>query len=246
MPWRIACAIASFRHTRVEILLFDFNSTPATTSSAPADVSNQQHYSYLIGRKSKKAWWRLAWWLIDMCIVNAFQLWAIGKDAPRQLNFREQLMHTLVELFGKDREAVQASRGLNASVALAKDHHSVRLDEDRDCAMCSHRPASRTRTRFACAKCGVHLCLGQCFVRYHAQRKRCMNSLHQALLSCEASANSMLGPQPAARGQQRVNRVEFKMRRVDRMVRKDEEQWRERGLPRARSRAVGLLGAVHA
>ena len=47
------------------------------------DVSNQLHYSYLIGRKSKKAWSRLAWWLLDMCIVNAFQLWAIGKDTPR-------------------------------------------------------------------------------------------------------------------------------------------------------------------
>ena len=39
------------------------------------DVSNQLHYSYLIGRKSKKAWSRLAWWLLDMCIVNAFQVW---------------------------------------------------------------------------------------------------------------------------------------------------------------------------
>ena len=51
------------------------------------DVSNQLHYSYLIGRKSKKAWPRLAWWLLDMCIVNAFQLWSIGKDASAAARF---------------------------------------------------------------------------------------------------------------------------------------------------------------
>jgi Transposase IS4 len=132
------------------------------------DVSNQLHYSYLIGRKSKKAWSRLAWWLLDMCIVNAFQLWAIGKDASRQLNFREELMHSLVKLFGSNREAVQTSRGANASVALAKDHYSVLTQEDRDCAFCSHQPAQRTRTRYICAKCRKPLCIGQCFSRYHA------------------------------------------------------------------------------
>src|SRR6478609_2625193 len=80
-------------------------------ASRSVDVSNQLHYSYLIGRKSKKGWWRLAWWLIDMCIVNAFRLWVIGKEHPKQLDFREELMRSLVKQFGNDRDAVQASRG---------------------------------------------------------------------------------------------------------------------------------------
>jgi len=131
------------------------------------DVSNQLHYSYLIGRKSKKAWSRLAWWLLDMCIVNAFQLWAIGKDAPRQLDFREQLMHSLVKLFGANREAVQASRGANASVALAKDHFSVHAEQRGDCVVCSERPLNRVTSSFKCSKCNAHLCIGSCFVRYY-------------------------------------------------------------------------------
>jgi len=132
------------------------------------DVSNQLHYSYLIGRKSKKAWSRLAWWLLDMCIVNAFQLWAIGKNAPRQLDFGEQLMHSLVELFGANREAVQASRGTNTSVALVKDHHLTHAERPGDCVMCSHEPDRRTRSTYICAKCRVHLCIEHCFKRYHA------------------------------------------------------------------------------
>jgi hypothetical protein len=132
------------------------------------DVSNQLHYSYPTGRKAMRAWPRLAWWLIDISIVNAFKLWSIGKDRPKQLDFREQLMHSLVKLFGSNREAVQASRGVNSSVALAKEHYTTRVEEERDCAVCSHQPQHRTRTHYICAKCHVHLCIGTCFARYHA------------------------------------------------------------------------------
>ena len=41
------------------------------------DVINQLHYSYLPGRKSRKCWTRLVWWLIDICILNAFRLWQV-------------------------------------------------------------------------------------------------------------------------------------------------------------------------
>ena len=111
---------------------------------------------------------RLAWWLLDMCIVNAFQLWAIGKDTPRQLHFREELMRSLVKLFGSNREAVQASRGANAGVTLVKDHYADHSEEERDCVVCSQRPAHRVRTRSICAKCHVHLCSGACFKQYHS------------------------------------------------------------------------------
>jgi hypothetical protein len=131
------------------------------------DVSNQLHYSYLIGRKSKKTWSRLAWWLLDMCVVNAFQLWAIGRQASRQLDFREKLMLSLVKLFGSNREAVQTSRGANASVALAKDHYPEHDEHRGDCVVCSHQPESRAQTRIKCHACKVHLCVGRCFSQHH-------------------------------------------------------------------------------
>jgi hypothetical protein len=52
------------------------------------DVLSQLHYSYPIGRKAMRCWPRLAWWLLDMCIINAFKLWSIGQDRVSQLDFR--------------------------------------------------------------------------------------------------------------------------------------------------------------
>jgi hypothetical protein len=132
------------------------------------DVSNQLHYSYPTGRKAKRAWPRLAWWLIDISIVNAFKLWSIDKDAPKQLDFREELMHTLVKLFGSNREAVQASRGANVSVALVKDHYLVAAGEKRDCVVCSSRAQQRKESSYICSRCKVHLCIGPCFVKHHS------------------------------------------------------------------------------
>jgi hypothetical protein len=37
------------------------------------DVLSQLHYAYLPGRKARRSWPRLAWWLLDMCVINAFK-----------------------------------------------------------------------------------------------------------------------------------------------------------------------------
>lgn len=132
------------------------------------DIINQLHYAYRIGRKSRKAWWRLAWWLIDMCIVNAYKLWSIEKEGPKHLHFREELMHQLVKLFSHDKNAIQVSRGINVSVALVKDHFLEHTEQRGYCVACSHDPIHRTQTRTICAKCGVHLCIGNCFKLYHS------------------------------------------------------------------------------
>jgi hypothetical protein len=136
-------------------------------NSRSVDVCGQLHYSYPPGRKSKRPWLRLAWWLIDMCIVNAFILYRMDQQGVTQLTFREELMHSLVKMFGSNQVAMKASRGGDASVALAKDHYSLHAEQDRDCMSCSHRPIKRVRTNYICAKCQVHLCVGECFACYH-------------------------------------------------------------------------------
>jgi hypothetical protein len=140
---------------------------PSGYAALSNEESGRQPCSYPTGRKARRAWPRLAWWLIDISIVNAFKLWSIDKDAPKQLNFREELMHTLVKLFGSNREVVQVSRGANAGVALVKDHYPQHTEKRGYCTFCSHGSVERTQTRIICAKCGVHLCIGNCFKRYH-------------------------------------------------------------------------------
>jgi hypothetical protein len=132
------------------------------------DVLSQLHYAYLLGRKARRCWPRLAWWLLDMCIINAFKLWSIGQDHPRQLDFREQLMHELLEQLSADQKPHRATKNPQAAGALAKDHYPLSTQQDRDCQWCSHQSENRVRSRVICAECGVHLCIGECFACYHA------------------------------------------------------------------------------
>jgi len=132
------------------------------------DIVNQLHYSYLIGRKSKRSWPRLVWWLIDICILNAFKLWSIDQPSVGQLDFREHLMHELVAQLAADQKPQRASKKPNPADSPAKDHYIDRSPTCRECVVCSDRTAGkRTETRYICHSCGVHLCIGDCFSGYH-------------------------------------------------------------------------------
>ena len=138
--------------------------------SRSIDVIGQLYYSYRIGRKSKRSYSRLVWWCIDMCIINAYILYKIQHPSVTQLQYRQQLMHELVQLFASNRNAIQVSRGANVSVALAKDHYPASSDTERDCIQCSNRHSGyRKQSRIVCHECNVHLCVGKCFSLYHTR-----------------------------------------------------------------------------
>ena len=132
------------------------------------DVLSQLHYSYLPGRKATRAWPRLAWWLLDMCVINAFKLWSKGQQHPGQLRFREELMLELLKQLPSEHIPRKRGAGRHPVYALASEHFTTRVDVARDCAACSHRPDHRTRTHYFCASCQAHLCLGACFAQYHS------------------------------------------------------------------------------
>lgn len=132
------------------------------------DVINQLHYSYLPGRKSRKCWTRLVWWLIDICILNAFRLWQVQHPDESHLTFRMQLARELMECLPPERRPQRAAHPPPASAAVAKDHYSLLSQTRGDCVHCSQQPHGRVNTKYICAKCRVHLCVGACFSAYHA------------------------------------------------------------------------------
>jgi hypothetical protein len=135
--------------------------------SRSVDVINQLHYGYLMGRKAMKCWPRLAWWLLDACILNAFRLWSLARERPNQLTFRRELMRALLEQHRAEQRAVQLSARPSSSIALAKDHFSERVEKLGDCVVCSRRSDHRVRSHFICHTCGTHLCIEVCFGQYH-------------------------------------------------------------------------------
>jgi hypothetical protein len=134
------------------------------------DVLSQLHYAYPIGRKSMRCWPRLAWWLLDMCILNAFKLWSMGQGKVSQLDFREQLMHELMQQLPQEqRPRRQHVVGHLPTAALAAEHYSLCTQQGRDCVECSRRDEHRKVTKYVCAACKVHLCIGGCFQHYHSK-----------------------------------------------------------------------------
>jgi hypothetical protein len=132
------------------------------------DVLSQLHYAYLPGRKAQRTWPRLAWWLLDMCVINTFKLWSIGQRHVSQLRFREQLMRQLLEQLPLDLKPRQHGGHPPPPNAPASIHSSELVAEDRDCKQCSHQPRYRKQTNYVCSACQVHLCIGECFRSYHA------------------------------------------------------------------------------
>ncbi len=131
------------------------------------DVINQLHYSYLPGRKSRKCWTRLVWWLVDICILNACRLWQTLQPGESHLEFRVTLARELMDCLPAERRPRRTAQGAANRGSLAHTHFSVLTHETADCVVCSKQPAQRKRTNYTCAACRLHMCLGACFSSYH-------------------------------------------------------------------------------
>jgi len=137
------------------------------TSARAVDVINQRHYSYLLGRKSTRNWSRIFYWMVDICILNAFTIWLKTHPSETQLHFKEQLITELTTEHDQQRNMQREAQAHNAHIPAATEHYTIISDTDRDCKECSHQPDQRKRTRFICHACNIHLCLGDCFKSYH-------------------------------------------------------------------------------
>ena len=131
------------------------------------DTVDQLRGSYALERESMKNWPSLAWWFIDMCMVNAFHLFSLQTHSTAaQLDFRIQLMHQLAAFYSPQREREQHGgpphRGRPSGL-----HYPKRMAKRRDCAYCSQGRQHRTFTYFACDHCNEHLCVDPCFKLYH-------------------------------------------------------------------------------
>jgi hypothetical protein len=133
------------------------------------DVINQLHYSYAPGRKSRRCSTRIVWWLLDICILNAYRLWQCDHPHESHLTFRMSLMHELMEQLPKERRPRQQATPSQPSFPSAVIHFPVHSTSKRDCVVCSQGRDPRVQSRILCNACQVHLCIGDCFSRYHAR-----------------------------------------------------------------------------
>jgi hypothetical protein len=131
------------------------------------DTVDQLRQYYAMQRKSRKDWPSLAWWLIDVCIINSYTLWRLDTKAEiTQLDFRRTLLKQIPAAYPPPSTPVHLAPS-TPLIITADGHWPKHLDKKRDCRHCSRGRNGRVWSNFVCECCKVHLCIDPCFKLYH-------------------------------------------------------------------------------
>jgi len=127
------------------------------------DVFAQRQSYNKIGRRSRKWFYSLLWYLVDIAVHNAFILYQ-QKQHRQQYNekaFRKELMQLLVGDFCARPKRTAAVKRLRAG--LHKLEHRAQPGDCAECRCKLARGQHGRRSRFACADCNVFLCVPDCY-----------------------------------------------------------------------------------
>jgi hypothetical protein len=134
------------------------------------DTVDQLRQSYAMQRKSRKDWPSLAWWLIDICIINSYTLWRLDKKADiSQLDFRRTLRYQIPAAFPPHSSPVHLVPSTPLSTT-ADGHWPELTNVARKCMACPKGKDKGRRSKYVCEACGVHLCVDRCFKKYHVEQ----------------------------------------------------------------------------
>lgn len=143
---------------------------------APSDTtfSSSSHFRRFhhtaIGRRTVKAYMRLAWNLLDCAIINAFKYHeALGGklDVARdQRQFREDLRDQLIDGHSYRKKMGRPAQPSN-SLRFDDGKHLIAEHVQRLKRVCVATECT-TRTLYVCLRCGVHICIN-CFASYHTR-----------------------------------------------------------------------------
>ena len=134
------------------------------------DRVDQMETYYRLGRRTKRWWLRLAWWLLDVVINNSWRLYQLKMNSNMKSHeFRTKLMQQLSE--DKPIRTTRINRKrLHANIDNSSLAHLPVLQQERArCVVCTRQKLNH-RGYMKCVTCNVYLCANRdCFVRYHSQ-----------------------------------------------------------------------------
>lgn len=142
------------------------------------DKSDMQIHFVDCARKTMKWYKKLFFHLLDMSVLNSFNMYRI-KNKKRQTlgEFRIELVRQLIEKYGQN---------LGSGRRTSSNHHPKRLidrhfpslisyekgktPKQLACVVCSQsvrKERKRSKSRYECRDCNVGLCVTDCFREYH-------------------------------------------------------------------------------
>lgn len=133
------------------------------------DVFSQRRSYSKLGRRSRKFFYSLIWFLVDVAIHNAYILYQQRHNRQHysQKDFRKQLMQQLVDgLSARKEKGAAAAAPKRTRDALHALEHAARHG---DCVQC--RPKLRggqhgRQSHWRCGDCNVFLCLPDCYNKH--------------------------------------------------------------------------------
>ena len=131
------------------------------TYARGVDIVNQLHYNYIIGRKSKRCWPRLVWWLLELCIINAFYLWRKYHEKGSHKEFRLLVIKEILAKYNIDSVSSFSTSSVQDSNTL--DHQLILSPLDGRCYVCWDQKGQRCSTRFKCLSCNRYVCASLCY-----------------------------------------------------------------------------------
>lgn len=152
------------------------------------DRFDQMKSTYSVGRRSKKWWLRIFYFLLDASITNSYLLYCQNPNVTKlsNLEFRVSVARGLISGFTSRKrrsigqnyvcrnKAVMSENRQKALHVVAQElrfsnvgvHMPVESPSYKRCRMCSTKQKDK-RSKIICEKCGVSLCLTPCFTSFH-------------------------------------------------------------------------------
>lgn len=165
---------------------FRFGSSPSRLKPLVIDQYNRymlgvdrldQRMSYYHFERKTVRWWRkVFFWIVEVAMVNSYIIYTRHTDARRKLTHKDFRKDLVMALCDEQRNLRSCRHVPRRDVTLERLRGSHFPDKDqtrRDCRVCSVRGAGGQRhlTPYICSTCSdrPHLCIGECFKRYHTQ-----------------------------------------------------------------------------
>lgn len=141
-------------------------------------VDHFDHFraSYPLGRKSRKNWHRLFWFLLEAAVINAYIVYMTTHSERRNTHkeFRLRLGRGLIDNFTSRKKIAPVFKTKKGGATAVPEElrkadvgtHMPELSKFRRCRMCSTR-AKEQRSKYICKICKGSLCAAPCFEMFH-------------------------------------------------------------------------------
>lgn len=145
-----------------------------TKTMGGVDLFDHLKSSYTLGRRSRKNWLRIFWYLFEAAVINSYILYKQSKMDCAHSDFRLMLSRALINGFcSRKRKATifknknGGNFGVPSEIRLANvGLHMPIPSTSKRCKYCSTKAVPK-RSSYTCKICKVPICIYPCFENFH-------------------------------------------------------------------------------